>query len=43
VYPNPDILGYQGRRIYGVYKLANVISISYGEQEDDLPANYQQR
>ena len=27
----------------GVYKLTNVISISYGESETDLPASYMQR
>ena len=27
----------------GVYKPTNVISISYGEQEQDLPAYYQER
>lgn len=43
VYPDPNPLGYQGKRQCGVYKPANVISISYGEQEDDLPTNYQQR
>lgn len=43
VYPDPNPLGYQGQRQCGVYKPTNVISISYGEQEDDLPANYQQR
>jgi tripeptidyl-peptidase-1 len=43
VYPNPNPLGYQGKLQCGVYKPTNVISISYGEQEDDLPTNYQQR
>lgn len=43
VYPDPNILGYQGQLQCGVYKPTNVISISYGEQEDDLPTNYQQR
>jgi len=43
VYPDPNILGYQGKLQCGVYKPTNVISISYGEQEDDLPTNYQQR
>ncbi|KAI1325715.1 putative alkaline serine protease AorO [Xylariaceae sp. FL0255] len=43
VYPDPIILGYQGQRQCGVYKPTNVISVSYGEQEDDLPTNYQQR
>lgn len=42
-YPDPNPLGYQGKRQCGVYKPTNVISISYGEQEDDLPTNYQQR
>ena len=41
-YPDP-LGGYTGQRQCGVYKPANVISISYGEQEDDLPTNYQQR
>jgi tripeptidyl-peptidase-1 len=27
----------------GVYKPTNVMSISYGEQEQDLPAYYQKR
>jgi len=43
VYPNPNPLGYQGKLQCGVYKPTNVVSISYGEQEDDLPTNYQQR
>ncbi|KXS95550.1 hypothetical protein AC578_5260 [Pseudocercospora eumusae] len=43
VYPNPNPAGYQGQLQCGVYKPTNVISISYGEQEDDLPTNYQQR
>ncbi|GAM86246.1 hypothetical protein ANO11243_042580 [Dothideomycetidae sp. 11243] len=42
-YPDPNPAGYQGQRQCGVYKPTNVISISYGEQEDDLPTNYQQR
>jgi tripeptidyl-peptidase-1 len=42
-YPDPNPLGYQGQLQCGVYKPTNVISISYGEQEDDLPTNYQQR
>ncbi|KAL9080561.1 MAG: hypothetical protein Q9157_000703 [Trypethelium eluteriae] len=42
-YPDPNPLGYEGQRQCGVYKPTNVISISYGEQEDDLPTNYQQR
>ena len=43
VYPDPNPAGYKGRLQCGVYKPTNVISISYGEQEDDLPTNYQQR
>ena len=43
VYPDPIIAGYQGKLQCGVYKPTNVISISYGEQEDDLPTKYQQR
>ncbi|KAI9687482.1 MAG: hypothetical protein M1822_002092 [Bathelium mastoideum] len=42
-YPDPNRSGYEGQRQCGVYKPTNVISISYGEQEDDLPTNYQQR
>ncbi|KAK1094090.1 hypothetical protein LTR48_001037 [Friedmanniomyces endolithicus] len=40
-YPDPN--GYQGQLMCGVYKPTNVISISYGEQEQDLPAYYQKR
>jgi tripeptidyl-peptidase-1 len=40
-YPDPN--GYEGPLMCGVYKPANVITISYGEQEADLPAYYQQR
>lgn len=43
VYPDPLLDGYEGKRQCGVYKAPNVVSISYGEQEDDLPTNYQQR
>ena len=43
VYPDPNPAGYQGKLQCGVYKPTNVVSISYGEQEDDLPTNYQQR
>ena len=42
-YPDPNRNGFQGQRQCGVYTPTNVISISYGEQEDDLPTNYQQR
>ncbi|CAK4033881.1 aorsin [Lecanosticta acicola] len=40
-YPDPN--GYNGTLMCGVYKPTNVISISYGEQEADLPAYYQRR
>ncbi|KAN0096089.1 subtilisin-like protein [Hyaloscypha variabilis] len=44
-YPDPsDAAGaYKGQLQCGVYKATNVISISYGGSEDDLPASYQQR
>ncbi|KAI9711500.1 MAG: hypothetical protein M1820_002063 [Bogoriella megaspora] len=42
-YPDPASGGFKGQRQCGVYKPANVISISYGAQEDDFPTNYQQR
>lgn len=40
-YPDPH--GYTGSLQCGVYKPTRVISISYGEAEADLPANYQKR
>nr|POF15305.1 aorsin [Quercus suber] len=40
-YPDPN--GYTGNLMCGVYKPTNVISISYGEQESDLPYYYQRR
>lgn len=43
IYPNPHKYGYKGDLMCGVYKPTNVISISYGEQEQDLPAYYQKR
>ena len=42
-YPDPQAGGYKGALQCGVYKPTNVISISYGGQEADLPASYQQR
>lgn len=42
-YPDPNAGGYKGQLQCGVYKPTNVISISYGGQEADLPASYQQR
>lgn len=42
-YPDPQPGGYKGALQCGVYKPTNVISISYGGQEADLPASYQTR
>lgn len=42
-YPDPAPGGYKGNLQCGVYKPTNVISISYGGQEIDLPASYQKR
>ncbi|KAF2999996.1 hypothetical protein E8E14_000857 [Neopestalotiopsis sp. 37M] len=42
-YPDSHANGYKGELQCGVYTPTNVISISYGEQESDLPAYYQQR
>jgi len=42
-YPDPRPGGYKGQLQCGVYKPTNVISVSYGGQEADLPASYQQR
>lgn len=41
VYPDPN--GYQGQLQCGVYEPTNVISISYGGGESDLPAYYLER
>jgi tripeptidyl-peptidase-1 len=43
VYPDPILLSCEGQLQCGIYNPTNVISISYGEQEYDLPTNYQQR
>jgi len=45
IYPDPSNLtgAYKGPLMCGTYKPTNVISISYGEQEIDLPAGYQER
>lgn len=43
VYPNPAKGGYNGTLQCGVYQPPNVISISYGGFEHELPAAYQQR
>ncbi|KAE8419834.1 peptidase S8/S53 domain-containing protein [Aspergillus pseudocaelatus] len=42
-YPNPADGGYKSPRQCGVYKPTNVISISYGGAEADLPIAYQRR
>jgi tripeptidyl-peptidase-1 len=44
-YPNPsnEPGAYKGQLQCGVWKPTNVISISYGGQESDLPASYQER
>lgn len=42
-YPDPQAGGFKGSLECGVYKPTNVISISYGGQEADLPASYQER
>ena len=42
-YPDPAAGGYKGNLQCGVYKPTNVISISYGGQEADLPYQYQRR
>ncbi|KAK3319647.1 alkaline serine protease [Cercophora scortea] len=43
VYPDPNPGGYKGQLQCGVYKPTNVISISYGGGEADLPAYYSKR
>jgi tripeptidyl-peptidase-1 len=42
-YPDPQAGGYKGKLQCGVYKPTNVISISYGGDEADLPIAYQRR
>ncbi|KAF2717180.1 subtilisin-like protein [Polychaeton citri CBS 116435] len=42
-YPDPQSGGYKGKLQCGVYKPTNVISISYGGAEADLPISYQRR
>ena len=42
-YPDPKAGGYKKKLQCGVYKPTNVISLSYGGQEADLPSTYQQR
>lgn len=43
VYPDPRPGGYKGQLQCGKYQPTNVISISYGEAEADLPIAYQRR
>ncbi|KAK4550782.1 Tripeptidyl-peptidase sed1 [Oleoguttula mirabilis] len=43
VYPDPAPGGYKGALQCGVYTATNVISISYGGEEADLPMSYQRR
>ncbi|KAL8663945.1 MAG: hypothetical protein Q9202_003494 [Teloschistes flavicans] len=42
-YPDAKAGGYKGSLQCGVYKPTNVISVSYGGQEVDLPPSYQER
>ena len=42
-YPNPADGGFKGELQCGVYKAPNVMSISYGGAESDLPISYQRR
>lgn len=43
IYPDPNEGGYKGNLQCGVYEPTNVISISYGGGEADLPAYYLER
>jgi tripeptidyl-peptidase-1 len=42
-YPDPNIGGWRGNLTCGAYKPTNVISLSYGGQEADIPVSYQKR
>lgn len=42
-YPDPLAGGYKGKLECGTYELTRVVSISYGEAEDDLPKPYVER
>ena len=42
-YPDPRPGGYKGQLQCGIYKPTNVISVSYGGQEADVPYAYQRR
>ncbi|KAK4549497.1 hypothetical protein LTR36_006494 [Oleoguttula mirabilis] len=43
VYPDPLPGGYKGALQCGIYQPTRVISISYGEAENDVPVRYQKR
>lgn len=43
VYPDPLIGGWEGPLMCGVYQPTNVMSLSYGGQEQDVPLSYQRR
>ena len=43
IYPDPNPGGFNGTLQCGVFQPTNVISVSYGGQEYDLPPYYQQR
>lgn len=43
MYPDPRPGGYKGDLMCGVYEPTNVITISYGVYENDLPSYYQER
>lgn len=43
IYPDPAPGGFKGHQTCGVAKAANVISVSYGGDEVELPAAYQER
>lgn len=42
-YPDPASDGYKGQKMCGTFQATNVVSVSYGESEADLPLAYQQR
>ena len=43
VYPDPLVGGWKGPLMCGVYQPTNVMSLSYGGQEQDVPLSYQRR
>ncbi|CAG8952783.1 hypothetical protein HYFRA_00009028 [Hymenoscyphus fraxineus] len=42
-YPDTNIGGWAGQLMCGTFKPTNVVSLSYGGQESDLPISYQKR